>query len=30
MSFVFNNDLGKVDFDAMIATLKTNCWGWLD
>lgn len=30
MSFVFNNDLGKVDFDAMIAALKAACWGWLD
>lgn len=29
MVYVFNDDKGKVNFDAMIATLKSECWGWL-
>ena len=29
MVYVFNDDKGKVNFDALITTLKSDCWGWL-
>lgn len=30
MTYVFDDTKAKVNFDALIAALKTACWGWLD
>lgn len=30
MAHGFDDDKGKVDIDALVAALKSACWGWLD